>query len=573
MTAQSNTNSSITSAKSISAKLDSVSSAITSLNSRLAAIEAKIDALGSKFDAINNAIDSLENVIVTTINGLKDILLLAINGLYQQFLAFIDLIKSLFGGRNQDRTDEILSKLSKIETDIDDLFTHFDDALNYNGELIKAAITKCCNELARLINNLIKDKDDNEILDIIRQIEGRIKESIGGSENRIIGEINQNESKLDTIINKLGDKDADWVTRILAAISALASLLKDNKCDLNQVIINMDGWGKLLEALIRNINCDFDSDGIKLAIDSSKNQLAIKIDGNTNILNNLINDIQYILNEFNDENNSQIINYLTTNNNTYNNDYINNTVNNAVTNTVNNAVTNAVSNLVNNHLNNFIDQITNLSVNNIIQSVQQYQDNYVSIKVPIFVTCNDGEPEFAEEVVSVKVGTEALEYSIFNKLAKIEAIKCTKIEPVAIIPEWWQLRLEGDVPQFVIAFGEVDELTGKCLHAKYPMTIPHFKDVKPLSCPVPRYKKGNYELLGIMKDNSKLIINAFSEYECERVFNSIFPFLDPNFSSSLKYKIGKRVGYQFKEIWVCPRFGKYFSHGTKDTNPDWTVYF
>ena len=553
MTAQSNTNLSISSATSISSKLDNVLSVVNSLNSRLSAIEAKIDALGSRFDAINNAIDSLENVLVNSINGIKEIILASINGRFDAInnaidslenvlvnsingikeiiLASIngifDLIKSLFGRENNDRTDEILSKLSKIEADIDNLFIHFDDSLNYASEAIKAAIARCCAELTRLINSLIKDKDNNEILDAIRQMEGRIKESIGGYENRIIGEINQNESKLDTIINKLGDKDADWVTRILAAISALASLLRDNKCDLNQVII----------------------------------------DNNSQIVNYLTtNNID-----------SSIENYLT-NNNIYNNDYITNsvtnTVNNSVTNAVNNSVTNAVNNSVTNAVNNAVNTISSQivnSTNSIINS--NNQDDYVLIKVPIFLDCEDGQPKFDEEEISVKEGTEELEYLIFDKLAKIEAIKCTKVEPVAIIPEWWQLRLEGNVPQFVIAFGEVDQLTGKCLHAKYPMTIPHFKNVKPLSCPVPRYRKGNYELLGIMKDNSKLIINAFSEYECERVYDSIFPFLDPVFSSSMKYKIGKRVGYQFKEIWVCPRFGKYFSQGTKDTNPDWTVYF
>ena len=570
MSAQSNILSAIECASSIGSRVDALDSALNSINSQLSSINSKVDGLYGRFDAINNLIDSLENVILGSINGIASI----INGVNQQLTAFIDLLRDLLLGKNFGGNTD------KLEGLIDDLFIHFDDALNYNGELIKAAINDCCSRLSNLINELLRNTNNDAILDAINRLDGRIIESIGGSESRIINdlirELNQNENKLDAIINKLNDGDS--VTRILAAISAALGLfnnilapLDNNKCDLSN-----------LESLIANIRCDMGTDAIIYSIDAIKNQislvnnqLAIKLDANTNAINDFTDNINNILYE----DNLQMVNYLTTNN-----IFNNNSVTNAVTNAVNNSVTNAINNSVTNAINNSVTNAVNNSVTNAVNTISSQivnstssiinsNNHYVLIKVPIFVDCEDGQPKFDEEEILVKEGTEELEYLIFDKLAKIEAIKCTKVEPVAIIPEWWQLRLEGNVPQFVIAFGEVDQLTGKCLHAKYPMTIPHFKNVKPLSCPVPRYRKGNYELLGIMKDNSKLIINAFSEYECERVYDSIFPFLDPAFSSSMKYKIGKRVGYQFKEIWVCPRFGKYFSQGTKDTNPDWTVYF
>ncbi|NET72520.1 MAG: hypothetical protein F6K62_16805 [Sphaerospermopsis sp. SIO1G2] len=194
------------------------------------------------------------------------------------------------------------------------------------------------------------------------------------------------------------------------------------------------------------------------------------------------------------------------------------------------------------------------------------------IRVPVFVRCNqDGEPEFDDVDILVWKSIKDAELLKYQRLAEIEAIKCKPA--VAVVPEWWQVRLEGGVPQFIIAFGEVDSASGKCNHAKYSMTIPHFKNVKPLTCPVPRYKKGNYELIAYFSDNSKIIINAVSEHECERIYFGVLPYIEDEWRNNLKYKVGKRVSYPFKEVWVCPRFGRFFSLGNRELNPDWSVYF
>jgi hypothetical protein len=557
MTAQSNVNSSIDCAVSLQSKLDTILNIVSGLDSRLSSIENRLSNLEGKIDnfesVLNNTIDSIENLIISLSRDLTSI----INN-------FIELLKSLLGNRGSDRTDEILAAIQSAKNELGvaivDAAQLVKRAVDNSRDEILSAISMCCSEIINLIKRLNND-------DIADKIIGAIKESIGGAENRLTGEINQNETKLNTIIDKLNKiDDPDWINRILSAIAALAALFKDNSCDLEQIFAVVNSWGRLLEALIKNINCD--SEGIKVAIDLSKNYLATKIDGNTNILNSVDNRTSSVLNVAN---------------NTYNNttSILNNVsnFNSQVDNIVNNIQNTSNYNQENitNNINNSTSQITNL-IQNCIDSgdgTPGAEIEYKFAQVRVFARCNPdtNEPEFDLATIKVQKELEAQEVLKFDRIAEIEGKQCKIPEPIALIPEWWQVRLEGGTPQFVLAFGEVDEETGKCTHAKYPMTIPHLVNVKPIPCPFPRYRKGNYELIAYFKDNSKLIINAFNEYECQRVFDAILPWIDQEYAESVKYKVGKRVSYPFKEIWVCPKFGKYFSQGNRDTNPDWTVYY
>jgi hypothetical protein len=338
------------------------------------------------------------------------------------------------------------------------------------------------------------------------------------------------------------------------------------------VIERIDGCCSHLSSLIVQINYT-----------SQLTAISNKLDSNTTILNTINSTTFSITNAVNNvsnqiSRNTTILN--TINSTTFS---ITNAVNNVsnqisgnttILNTINSTTFSTSNADINNTLSNIINRT--LSIQNSIENIEcngsePVEVELVQIKVPVFVECEGNEPKFDETDIYVQKGLEETELLKFTRIAEIEGKQCR--EAVAVIPEWWQVRLEGGVPQLVLAWGEVDASSGKCLHSKYAMTIPHFINIRPESCPFPRYRKGNYELIAYFKDNSKLIINAFTEHECERVYNSILPWIDQEYASSVRYKVGKRVSYQFKEVWVCPKFGKYFSQGNRDTNPDWTVYF
>lgn len=144
-----------------------------------------------------------------------------------------------------------------------------------------------------------------------------------------------------------------------------------------------------------------------------------------------------------------------------------------------------------------------------------------------------------------------------------------KEEPIASIPQSWQIRHEGGKPQLVIHCAEKEE-DGKYGSAKYPITVPHWKGKATDKPSLPPYKKGNWEGIIVLADNTKVTINAANEAECTKILNAIKPWI---VSAMLKgsYFKGRKINVDIKQTQVKPMYGRYFKEGQKNNKPDWRV--
>jgi hypothetical protein len=197
----------------------------------------------------------------------------------------------------------------------------------------------------------------------------------------------------------------------------------------------------------------------------------------------------------------------------------------------------------------------------------------VPVKVKVFDACGpEGEATHKEKTIHVLAGTESSAILQYEKMFDIEALQCKPVEAIAAVPDWWQVRIEGRRPQLVMQFGEVLP-NGKIDKAMYVMTIPHYIGGQSNTPPVGRYQKGSIEGILTLSDNSKLIVNAISEKEAERVLFQLKQVIDPNYLNGSLIKIGMRRGQALRTITVSPRYGKFFPQGLESMKPQWTAYY
>ncbi|MEH2302863.1 MAG: hypothetical protein V7K88_28775 [Nostoc sp.] len=141
-------------------------------------------------------------------------------------------------------------------------------------------------------------------------------------------------------------------------------------------------------------------------------------------------------------------------------------------------------------------------------------------------------------------------------------------QAIAAVPEWWQVRPEGKRPQLIILCGEKND-KGHIGYLIYPITIPHPKTTRHQTSPIPDYKKGNTEAILTLKDNSKVILNAYDNDTANSLMEAIKPLIDPTYLEGSFTKVGLRKGQALLEITVTAKEGRYFSQGLKNTKPDW----
>lgn len=102
---------------------------------------------------------------------------------------------------------------------------------------------------------------------------------------------------------------------------------------------------------------------------------------------------------------------------------------------------------------------------------------------------------------------------------------------------------------------------------RWPLTIPHY--VGGHKPQLPSYRKGQWEGILVLKDNSKVIVNAVSREESERVINALRQFINPSMLAGAQLKVGLRKGNQLKQCLVVPKSVRFFKTGQKNTVPDW----
>ena len=191
-----------------------------------------------------------------------------------------------------------------------------------------------------------------------------------------------------------------------------------------------------------------------------------------------------------------------------------------------------------------------------------------------FVRCNPdtNKPEYATYVGSVLKGTEITEQTKALQLANIEGQQCDKCDPVVTVPEWFQIRIEGKVPQLILVSQEVRP-NGTLGNDYYPITIPHPKSTaKPKAKLTTEYQKGDWQGLLTLNDNSKSIVNCKSEAEAKRVIEEIKTLIDPAFLTESTIKISYYPNNKFKQIRMRNYRADYYSKGLRKLKPDWRVW-
>lgn len=144
------------------------------------------------------------------------------------------------------------------------------------------------------------------------------------------------------------------------------------------------------------------------------------------------------------------------------------------------------------------------------------------------------------------------------------------IQATASVPEWWQLRAEAHRPQLVIQFANKGR-AGRPGRSRFSLTIPHFKTTTRITkSPLPPYRKGQHEGILTLFDNSKVIVNAFSEVEAERVLEAAKKHIKKKYLQNSHIKVGIRKGKKLKQDEVIPVLAHYYPTGLQNINPKWS---
>jgi hypothetical protein len=146
-------------------------------------------------------------------------------------------------------------------------------------------------------------------------------------------------------------------------------------------------------------------------------------------------------------------------------------------------------------------------------------------------------------------------------------------QAIAAIPDWWAVRVGAGRPQMIFRFAVKLAQNSGYDSAKYVISVPHPVVKHYTTSPIPSYQKGQIEGIITLSDNSKVVINAISAEEVQRVLDAIKLIIIPSFLEGQSTKIGPRSGYTLITDTVYARTASYFSSGFKNMKPDWIDLF
>ncbi|MEH2378292.1 MAG: hypothetical protein V7K27_05210 [Nostoc sp.] len=145
----------------------------------------------------------------------------------------------------------------------------------------------------------------------------------------------------------------------------------------------------------------------------------------------------------------------------------------------------------------------------------------------------------------------------------------------AVCPDGWLIRPEYHRPQAIYQFAEVDD-SGKIIGSpKYRITIPHHKPEKLVlpKPPFPNYQRGNWEIIFVLKDNSKITIHSFDKTEGDKILSAAKDLVDPNYLNGAYESKSCLVGTTtpITKIKVKCRMAKFYATGCLTLFPTWLV--
>lgn len=193
----------------------------------------------------------------------------------------------------------------------------------------------------------------------------------------------------------------------------------------------------------------------------------------------------------------------------------------------------------------------------------------VRIPIPIAtVTCNEGEPLVSNWVLILNEAAPAGFAEAIQQMATAAAKGCT-VDPIATIPDWWQVRIGGERPQVVVAYRYAATTTYHSIAIPHPQNINKWTENL-----LGNYQKGSYAAILTLKDNSKFIINCATEAEAERMLQKAKTLISPNmlFNPSNE-RITLRKGESVSMGQMAGRNASYYSTGQRNLKPEWRTSF
>ena len=156
-----------------------------------------------------------------------------------------------------------------------------------------------------------------------------------------------------------------------------------------------------------------------------------------------------------------------------------------------------------------------------------------------------------------------IEQTLINEVCSIEA------DTVAAVPEWWQVRLQANVPQIALIFRVA------ATRHYHKITIPHpLNTSKLVNPPIQTYKKGNWQGEIVCVDNSKFLVNCETKIEAERVVNIAVSLIHPDWlGNTPRLYFAERKGVEVARGNMIATSAMYFFQGQQNAMPDWRVAF
>ncbi|MEM9220608.1 MAG: hypothetical protein AAGD25_40595 [Cyanobacteria bacterium P01_F01_bin.150] len=223
-------------------------------------------------------------------------------------------------------------------------------------------------------------------------------------------------------------------------------------------------------------------------------------------------------------------------------------------------------------LSEFIDNMT-LKVKE-IKDVTDDIFNYLDEQIDIVLNasaCGSGEENQDFRVSDSRIVAIAKSIPLLAEVLDFHGQKICHIEATAAVPEWWSTRVGADRTLAVVVFQPKDS-RGNWLKSTYPMSIPWARDSQPVGA-LPSYWKGPHYGHLILADNSKLVVNARSPQEAERMIGRLKSLISASRLNGSVERYGKNKGTEIKTQRVHPRYMYYFSTGQRTTKPDWVKEF
>lgn len=211
------------------------------------------------------------------------------------------------------------------------------------------------------------------------------------------------------------------------------------------------------------------------------------------------------------------------------------------------------------------------------------ENNTVEIEVPVFKACKvevseDGVLAESQNMkLKVPKDQSAMISQMFLRLFEIESQKCKQID--IAIPETMALRVPDGRPILKIQYAEKGS-GGKLGKSRWTVQIPWYTGGKQAVPKVP-YSKGDTRVAYIMKDGSRIIVNAKNMTEGRRVVKSLLRGVDPAKSRGGTYSISNRDTDsvnkdKMKAVKIVPTSASFYPNGDGyvngvRTSPAWTV--